>query len=1213
MIGPCRKRLLLLSLIALNIVFFSMPAFAAFPAEPQWIPVLEDDWTPITDPRGDSAVPHAWSDSINDPQAAVPGANYWWFDGTNMYFRMVLAGEPLVRNAAGAVISGPSTTEFYHVGLDYTGDNNYEWYVSFTIPQTLDNARVYTQYNLGADRATDGETGYTTALNPTAGQDWYVSGGYVYFAQDHARISRYFDPSTNSYIAYLEYWIPFTWLSPKAGNTLPLPAKKCDRVKMIYGTANHTQHICDDLVGSGVGQYDLEDYQALFEGSPFFSFCDVGYGVLRDVRTTTLADSGYWNAGETLYVFGYGWPNSLSAYYNGGNLSVKIVPPGGSLNDPVWTGTIRSDSEGSVDRTASWQIPIDAALGVYSIYVANPFSPAYYQFEDTFSVVEPYINLQTSTKTVDKSQATGGEVLTYTITVVNSGVSAIGANSITVQDAIPAYTTYVPNTTRAGGTLLTDVGGTSRLVEGYKIPVSLNGGSSYTITFQVRVNTDAPDQAIVNNVAQIIYAGTNTIKAVPTKVNQPVMEVRKTADPSSVTFPAIPNINYRVEVENIGHIALTNVVLRDNRVKDPVARDYGDTNGNGILDVGETWVYEYQDPFQSSNYTAGVLNEDEKYVWVNTATATCTQIPAGVSSTAEVEMVKWIITKSVSPSTISTPGYVTYTVQLRNLHTESEILAPSITDSLYGALPTAYVAPRLPDSPGDNDNRLEKGEVWNYRYTYYVTQEMIDIGSPVVNTVTAKSTNASKISASAAVTIVPGLSISKSGAWVDVDNDGMAEAGETINYAFSVTNTSTAAQNNVTVSDFKATVTGGPLPVLAAGATDSTTFRATYTITQQDIDRGWVENTAVADSNQSAPSYSNICRVNLPQVPMLSITKSGVLNDLDSNGITDAGETITYSFAIRNLGNVSLHDITVADPKAAVSGGPIASLGVGMADSTTFSGTYVVTQDDIELGYVLNTATADSEQTSAVSSNQCRVDIVQVTSFTIDKAVVSVGGAGPEYPVDTVGDVIEYKVLVTNTGNMKIVGTLSDSLPGISLIAGPSESFAPADGVLKPKETWTYTYSYTATQDDLDTLGGGDSHIDNTATFTTDAGVSQSDSASVLVLGYPLMIMSKQAYDTAGNLVTAALPGDILEYRITFENVGNASATAIIVTDILPLEITYVGGCASTIAGGTFTYQHEAAGPFDGSDASPVTAIMYTLPMMAPGAVCTISFRAQVK
>ena len=91
----------------------------------------------------------------------------------------------------------------------------------------------------------------------------------------------------------------------------------------------------------------------------------------------------------------------------------------------------------------------------------------------------------------------------------------------------------------------------------------------------------------------------------------------------------------------------------------------------------------------------------------------------------------------------------------------------------------------------------------------------------------------------------PKLELEKAAAFADENGDGFAQAGETITYTFTVTNTGNVTINNVTIDDPLVPV-AGTIASLAPGAVDTATFAATYVITQEDVDAGKVENQAIA-------------------------------------------------------------------------------------------------------------------------------------------------------------------------------------------------------------------------------------------------------------------------------------------------------------------------------------------------------------------------------
>lgn len=101
-----------------------------------------------------------------------------------------------------------------------------------------------------------------------------------------------------------------------------------------------------------------------------------------------------------------------------------------------------------------------------------------------------------------------GERLRYTITVQNVGTD--NATSVYITDQVPAYTTYIADSTTLNGVAVPDAAG-SPLIDGIDVnapedttPGVLNAGvadNTATITFDVLVDPDAVDGTIISNQA----------------------------------------------------------------------------------------------------------------------------------------------------------------------------------------------------------------------------------------------------------------------------------------------------------------------------------------------------------------------------------------------------------------------------------------------------------------------------------------------------------------------------------------------------------------------------------------------------------------------------------------------------------------------------------------------------------------------------------------
>ena len=150
-------------------------------------------------------------------------------------------------------------------------------------------------------------------------------------------------------------------------------------------------------------------------------------------------------------------------------------------------------------------------------------------------------------------------------------------------------------------------------------------------------------------------------------------------------------------------------------------------------------------------------------------------------------------------------------------------------------------------------------------------------------------------------------------------------------------------------------------------------------------------------------------------------------------------------------------------------------------ESITCTATYTITQADLNSGSVTNVATAHAGGTDSNQDTET-VTAAQTPALTLVKT------ATPQ-TYDSVGDVISYSFLVTNSGNVSLAGpvtitddkTTNETCPAVTTVGN-------LNGTLDPGESITCTASYTITQADLNSgsvtnvatahAGGTDSNQD---------------------------------------------------------------------------------------------------------------------------------------
>jgi uncharacterized repeat protein (TIGR01451 family) len=498
-------------------------------------------------------------------------------------------------------------------------------------------------------------------------------------------------------------------------------------------------------------------------------------------------------------------------------------------------------------------------------------------------------------------------------------------------------------------------------------------------------------------------------------------------------------------------------------------------------------------------------------------------VSTGVTQTPGVSILKTVTSVggvSGDPVAIVAGEVITYNVLVTNTGNET-LTNVVVTDQTLGTTLGTIAS-------------LAPGATQSYSTSQTVTQSEINSGAPVTNTavVTDSQTPSHSSTVSTGVTQTPGVSILKTVTSVGgVSGDPVAtKAGEVINYNVLVTNTGNETLTNVVVTDPTLGTTLGTVASLAPGAT--ATYSASQTVTQAELDAGApVTNTAVVTDSQT-PSQSSTASTGVTCSPGVSIVKTvtsvgGVSGDPVANKV---GEVITYNVVVTNTGTQTLTNVVVKDTTLGTTLGTVASLAPGATETYTASQT--VTQAELDSGNaVINTATVTDSQTPTQSST-ASTGVTCAPGVSIVKTVTSVGGVSGDPTATIAGEVINYNILVTNTGTQTLTNVVvKDTTLGTTL--GTVASLAPG-------ATETYTASQTVTQTELNS----GAPVTNTATVTDTQNVSGSSTASTGVS------------QSSNGITVIKLPSQVVvgtcgqvTYTFDVTNSGSSALTNVQITD----------------------------------------------------------------
>lgn len=384
------------------------------------------------------------------------------------------------------------------------------------------------------------------------------------------------------------------------------------------------------------------------------------------------------------------------------------------------------------------------------------------------------------------------------------------------------------------------------------------------------------------------------------------------------------------------------------------------------------------------------------------------------------------------------------------------------------------------------------------------------------------------------------------GYYVDSNSDGIPSPGDAILYNCTVSNESNCAITNVNTLGGNISL-GGPIASLPAGMTDSSTFTTSYTITQNDINLGYISKFTTIRG--TAGSFSNLTNVAVSATNYLNQSngiKLVAFIDVNGNGIQDPSEGNfrfgDFTYQINNDGVT--HNIAANQACYLYETNAANSYDLGFNVYPNYAAYYGLASP------VINNITVAIG--SGITTYYFPLTIIPY----VDLAVTLYGSGAPPRPGFTYVNTIQIR----NTGNELIpAGTVTFTKNNVVSITAVSPTATTTNA---PGFTYDFTnlsagesryITVTMQTPTIPTVALGDL-LTNTASVTIPSGdVNIENNTSTLTQAIVGSYDPNDKAESNGGrvLYSGFSADDYLTYTIRFENTGNFSAEFVRVNDVL--------------------------------------------------------------
>ncbi|MGZ9676008.1 DUF7507 domain-containing protein [Flavobacterium sp. GNP001] len=667
-----------------------------------------------------------------------------------------------------------------------------------------------------------------------------------------------------------------------------------------------------------------------------------------------------------------------------------------------------------------------------------------------------------------------GDTITYTFTITNTG-------NTTLSNAVVTDTKLgMTNVAVSPSTLAPNASGT--LTQNYTITqADINAGS---VTNSAIGSATDPSNATVSDTS-----GTTTTNDTATVTNLPktasVALVKTAVYNGNATAAQVGDtITYTFTITNTGNTTLSNAVVTDAKLgmnNVAVSPSTLAPNASGTLTQNYTITQADINAGSVTNSAVGSATDPSNATVSDTSGTTTTNETPTVTNLPKIASVALVKTAVYNGNATAAQvgDTITYTFTITN--TGNTTLSNAVvTDAKLGMTNVAVSPSTLaPNASG------------TLTQNYTITQADINAGS-VTNSAIGSATDPSNATVSdtsgttttndtPTVTNLPKIaSVALVKTAVYNGNATAAQVGDTITYTFTITNTGNTTLSNAVVSDAKLGMTNVAVSPSTLAPNASGTLTQNYTITQADINAGSVTNSALGSatdpSNATVSDTSGTTTTNntptvttvpsAPSTSRIALVKTGVLN-----GQVAVGTTITYTFAITNLGTETLTNVILTDNLDGIrmQQTSLPFLNAGQTNNS-ITGIYTINQADIDAGKVVNTAlvTARNPHNGVVQDTSGTALNNDTPTTTILNSVSSISllkeGVYEDSNNDgivNIGDRINYTFTVQNTGQTTLSNVMISD-PNVTVV-GPAIPTLPVNAI----NSTNFSASYLINQSDI--------------------------------------------------------------------------------------------------------------------------------------------------